>query len=202
MTDDQINPKEYLTMQPGLTLPADTLAAERTRLMAVYGFEAVADAEFDAIAQRIVDQFGVAVAGVNRLDADRNQFFVGMAWAAHGREALGVPDDVVVPTDDHRRMAPTAGFCSTLITRPGVKQRTALALENVMEFPLFSTNFVVDAVGVQSYLGAQIVAPEGTPIGSVWGIDTKPRKWVGADLDFMKGRALDAMDLLRSRAQR
>lgn len=182
---DEINPGELQEMQPPLNLPADPLADERARLQAKYGFAPVVDDFFDAMAQQILEQFqvepGRGMAGVNHLDDDRTQTFVGVAGGGL------------------REMTCFQGACSTLITRRTVKGRTALAMSNLMDFPLFATNDMVTQFGMGTYLGAQIIAPEGVPIGTVWWIDTEPTRWRQVHLDYMKGQADKAMQHLIDR---
>lgn len=98
-----------------------------------------------------------------------------------------------------RGMTPEQGACSTLITRPGFKGRTALALSDLMDFPLFATNDMVTKLEKRTYLAAQIVTPEGLPIGTVWGVGPRPRAWQQPDLEFAKGLAREAMSVLMRR---
>jgi hypothetical protein len=193
---DEINPEEYRTMECAINLPPDPLAKQRMALLDKYDFRPVPDPEFDAIAQRFVAEFGGVIdfAGVNRVDEERHQIFVGAALlGADGRV------DLTAPGMDVRTMTPVQGACSTLITRPGFKGRTALAFNDLMDFPLFATNDMVTKLEKRTYMAAQIVSPEGIAIGTVWGVGPKPYQWKQPHLEFAKGLGRDAMSILLRR---
>lgn len=180
---DEINPEEYLAMQRPLTIPADPLARERAALQAKYGFRPILhDPDFTAVAQAMADELG-GVCGVNHVDQYRNQVFVAIA----GAEMEGMTCD--------------QGACSTLITRRTVKGRTAFALNNLIDFPLFASNDMVTKFELGSYLGAQILPPEGVPIGTVFRVSPEPTPHKQPHLDFMKSQAATVMDILMTRAQ-
>src|SRR5688572_13796210 len=121
-------------MEPPLNIPADPLAARRVELMAQYGFTGEILPEFDALAQGIVAEFqleeGRGMAGVNRLDGERGQRFVGVA------KTPGAPG-AEIAAELMREMSREQGACSTLITRRAVKGRTALVMNDLLDFPLF-----------------------------------------------------------------
>jgi hypothetical protein len=192
-TTDEINPEEYRTMECVINLPPDPFAEQRIALIEKYNFAAVPRWAFDVIAQEVVVEFDGVIdfAGVNRVDDGRQQIFTGAAvLGADGRV------DRTSPGMDLRSMTPTQGACSSLITRPGFKGRTALAMDDLMDFPLFATNDMVTVLGKRTYIGAQIISPEGIPIGTVWGVGPKPHKWRQPNLNFMKGLGVKSMNLL------
>lgn len=195
-TTDEINPEEYRSMECALNLPPDPFAPQRRALLDKYDFLAVPDSEFDAIAQRFIAQFGGVIdfAGVNRLDEERHQVFTGAALLGEDGSV-----DRTAPGMHLRTMTREQGACSTLITRPGFKGRTALALNDLMDFPLFATNDMVTVLERRTYLGAQIISPEGVPIGTVWGVGPDPHEWKQPDLEFAKGLAREAMSVLLRR---
>lgn len=179
---DNANPLDGQYLDLPLTLPKDPLAEKRVALQRKYGFEPVPQDFFDELAQEIREHLHIkpdrGIAGVNHLDERRKQKFVGVSGAAM------------------RDMDCEQGACSTLIARDTVKGRTALAMGNLMDFPLFATNDMVTKFDMRTYLGAQIMAPEGIPIGTVWWIDTEPRRYLQGDLEFMKAQARKAMQHL------
>lgn len=191
MPNDELNPEEYLHMEPPLILPADPFAAERAKLQAKYGFTPVRDAdgtlirdpEFNAIAQETADRLG-GVCGVNHVDEHREQLFVGIA----GHDMEGMTCD--------------QGACSTLITRPTFKGRSALALNDLFDFPLFASNDMVTKFGLGNYLGAQILPPEAVPIGSVFRVGPNPVDHQKPEIEFIKGQAAKVMDILIERQRR
>lgn len=81
---------------------------------------------------------------------------------------------------------------------PHVYERgLALALDNVHEYPRFSGNAVVDAMGVQSYLGVPLrVTPGGDVIGTVCLIDKRPRQWGNPGIAMGYGFAREVAELL------
>lgn len=199
MTVEEINPADLRNMEPPLNIPADPDAHRRVELMAQYGFTGEIVPEFDALAQGIVAELqleeGRGMAGVNRLDGERRQRFVGVA------KTPGAPG-AEIAAELLREMTREQGACSTLITRRAVKGRTALVMNDLLDFPLFATNDMVTKVGMRTYIGAQIIAPEGLAIGTVWWIDTEPRSWQRSEIDFIKGKAEQAMNILLERQRR
>lgn len=195
-TTDEINPEEYRTMECALNLPPDPLAPQRMSLLRKYNVPTAPDADFDAIAQRFVAEFPGVIdfAGVNRLDDQRRQIFFGAALL--GEDSRVDPNP---PGMDMRTMTEEQGACSTLITRPGFKGRTALAFNDLMDFPLFATNDMVTKLGKRTYMAAQILAPEGVPIGTVWGVGPNPHEWKQPHLEFAKGLGREAMSILLRR---
>jgi hypothetical protein len=190
MTDD-VDPQEYLHMEPPLTIPADPLAAQRMALADKYGFAKVPDAYFDTLAHEFMAGLpGIDMAGVNRLDDERNQFFTGVA-------ILGATEE---PTLADRCMTPFQGACSTFITREPVKGRTAIAFNDLLDFPLFASNDMVTKFGKRTYIAGLIMPPEGIPLGTVWGIGPDPQRWQQRHLDFAKQQAAKAMQYLRERS--
>lgn len=196
ITTDEINPEEYRTMECAINLPPDPHAEQRMALMRKYNYQPVADPDFDAIAERFIAEFDgdIDFSGVNWVDGERHQVFVGAALLNADGQIERVPADSPM-----RGMTPEQGACSTLITRPGFKGRTALALSDLMDFPLFATNDMVTKLEKRTYLAAQIVTPEGLPIGTVWGVGPKPTEWKQPHLEFAKGLAREAMSVLMRR---
>lgn len=185
---DEINPEEFLHMPRPLTIPADPLANRRAALQAQYGFKPIRrDPDFTAIAQETADHLG-GVCGVNHVDQYRNQVFVGIV----GTNLEGMTCD--------------QGACSTLITDridngQIAKGRNAMALNDLIDFPLFASNEMVTKYGLGTYLGAKILPPEGVPLGTVFRVHPDPTEYRQADLDFIKGQAAKVMDILIARSQ-
>jgi len=184
--NEEINPAEFQCEDPPLNLRPDPLAPERIKLQAKYGFTATISSEWDDIAQEVVNEFGGpevgGIAGVNHIDAERNQVFVGVAGY------------------DIRGMNCFQGACSTLITRDPLKDYTALAFNDLLDFPLFASNDMVTKFGKRTYIGALILPPERIGIGTVWWVGSDPREWRQYNLDFMKSKAAKVMNRLRERS--
>lgn len=184
-TQEEINPAEFRCEDTPLNLRPDPLAPERVKLQAKYGFTATISSEWDDIAREVTDEFGGeevgGIAGVNHIDAERNQVFVGVAGY------------------DIRGMNCFQGACSTLITRKPIKGRTALAFNDLLDFPLFASNDMHTKFEKRTYIGALILPPENIGIGTVWWVGNEPREWRQHHLDFMKSRATKVMGRLQER---
>lgn len=178
-------PEEFQCQDQELNLRPDPHAAERVALQAKYGYTATIDPAWDAIAQEGVNELGGpeigGLAGVNHLDADRNQTFVGIAGG------------------DIRSMTCLQGACSTLITRKILKDYTAVAINDLLDVPRLASNDMVTnpAFAKRTYISALIVPPERIGIGTVWWVGNEPREWKQHHIDFMKYLAAKVMNRLR-----
>ena len=199
MTFEEHNPADLRNMEPPLNIPADPLAPRRVELMAQYRFTGEILPEFDALAQEIVAEFqlepGRGMAWVNRLDGEREQRFVGVAKTPG-------PPGAEIAAELMREMSREQGACSTLITRRAVKGRTALVMNDLLDFPLFATNDMVTKVGARTYIAGQIIPPEKIAIGTAGWLDTEPRSWQRSEIDFINGKAERAMNILLERQRR
>ena len=61
-----------------------------------------------------------------------------------------------------------------------------LIVEDALVHPLVCKNPAIADLGVAAYLGQPIHAADGTPIGAICAIQTKPRKWSDNEISAMK----------------
>jgi GAF domain-containing protein len=84
------------------------------------------------------------------------------------------------------RIPLNAGYCPHVVVR-----RKALILDDVLDYPRFAGNPIVDRLMVRSYAGAPLTDRTGTVLGTVCVVDSEPRPWGKAGLDLMKRRAAE-----------
>ncbi|MFJ9719941.1 GAF domain-containing protein [Streptomyces sp. NPDC101213] len=132
--------------------------AERDNLIRQLGIPTGAHELFDEYAARMATDTGFAYGMVNLFLEE--QTFIGLHNPPADSGYLIVP----------RTMSRAHGWCPEV-----VKRRKALPLHNVHASPRFSSNAVVDAVGIQSYFGAPLLHESGTVLGTVCVIDPSTR---------------------------
>jgi GAF domain-containing protein len=174
-----------------LLTPLDEEGPRRSTRLRQLGLGENPDPEFDEFAAEIartaaeIAQInGAPYAMVNFIDGER-QYFAGLSTPSGGTgspssEAIGATDDSGVG----RVMSRDHGYCPHVVVR-----RKALVLDDVCDYPRFAGNPVVDEIGIRSYLGAPLIDHTGTTLGTICVVDTEPREWGRAGLDFIKNRA-------------
>ncbi len=80
-----------------------------------------------------------------------------------------------------------------------VVRRKALVLEDVLDYPRFAGNPVVDEFGIRSYLGAPLIDSTGMVLGTVCVADLAPRAWGRTGLETIKSAAADLVVRLERR---
>ncbi|MFF7459008.1 GAF domain-containing protein [Kitasatospora sp. NPDC008115] len=151
--------------------------SERARRLRSLGLdEPAADEAFDRFAHLAASITRAPIAMVNFIN-DEHQMFRGLyipptspeipvdkgsAWADRGI-AFDLPT---------RQMPMSYGFCPHVVA-----QRSPLALDDILAYPRFAGNSVVDELGVRAYLGAPLVDDTNTVIGTVCVLDHEPRQW-------------------------
>lgn len=172
-------------------MPADHEAPRRAARLRELGLGQSREREFDEFARRValdaqelVGLPGTPVAFVNLVGDD--QFICGVHTSPADAEIVGGVLDARVPLD--------AGYCPHVVVR-----RKALILDDVLDYPRFAGNPIVDALMVRSYAGAPLTDRTGTVLGTICVVDSEPRPWGKAGLDLMKRRAADLVDLIHRR---
>lgn len=160
-------------LEPQETDDVVRLRVARLRELGLLGLER--DEQFCDFAAKITDAFQAPVAVVNIFD-DKNQNFVG----AHMRAGGDVSSLTSMPKD--------AGWCPHTLAR-----KKAFPLGNVMAYPRFAGNVLVDAMGARSYLGAPLIDDTGTALGTVCVVDIVERDWNKADVDTIKTFAQEVL---------
>ncbi|MER6673993.1 GAF domain-containing protein [Streptomyces sp. NPDC000983] len=164
-----------------LLTPQDGEAPARARRLRGLGLGERADPALDAYAGRLAEATGAPYAMVNFPDEHR-QFFAGLCRPASGpyRKGDGTAPEV------GRSLPRDHGFCPHVVVR-----RKALVLEDVLDYPRFAGNPVVDEFGIRSYLGAPLVDSTGMALGTVCVADVAPRPWGRPGLETIKSAAAD-----------
>ncbi|MFJ4187113.1 GAF domain-containing protein [Kitasatospora sp. NPDC089509] len=157
--------------------PGPAGESERTRRLRGLGLnEATADEAFDRFAHLAASITRAPIAMVNFINDERQMFrglYIppnssdlatddGASWADRGI-AFDLPT---------REMPLSHGFCPHVVA-----QRSPLALDDILAYPRFAGNPVVDELGVRAYLGAPLVDDTNTVIGTVCVLDREPRQW-------------------------
>lgn len=151
--------------------------SERTRRLRSLGLnEPSADEAFDRFAHLAASITRAPIAMVNFIN-DERQMFRGLYIPPNSSEVAaeegaswadrGIAFDL--PT---RQMPMSHGFCPHVVA-----QRSPLALDDILAYPRFAGNPVVDELGVRAYLGAPLVDDTNTVIGTVCVLDREPRQW-------------------------
>ncbi|MQS14997.1 GAF domain-containing protein [Streptomyces kaniharaensis] len=151
--------------------------SERTRRLRSLGLnDPSADEAFDRFAHLAASITRAPIAMVNFIN-DERQMFRGLYIPPNSPEVVadegaswadrGIAFDL--PT---RQMPLSHGFCPHVVA-----QRSPLALDDILAYPRFAGNPVVDELGVRAYLGAPLVDDTKTVIGTVCVLDREPRQW-------------------------
>ncbi|MER6299440.1 GAF domain-containing protein [Kitasatospora sp. NPDC001539] len=151
--------------------------SERTRRLRSLGLnDPSADEAFDRFAHLAASITRAPIAMVNFIN-DERQMFRGLyipptsTETAHEDGASWADRGIAfdLPT---RQMPLSHGFCPHVVA-----QRSPLALDDILAYPRFAGNPVVDELGVRAYLGAPLVDDTNTVIGTVCVLDREPRQW-------------------------
>ena len=154
----------------------------RVQSLADSGLTAVADPQMQALAERVRRWVGAPVALVSLVQPDR-QVFPGM---------VGLPE----PWASTRSTPLTHSFCQYV-----VMSAEPLIVTDAREHPLLRDNRAVHDLGVVAYAGMPLIA-EGSVLGSLCAIDTRPREWSDDELTALRDLADACSTELRLRLVR
>ena len=155
----------------------------RMRSLARLGLTAVADAQMEALAERVRRWVGAPVALVSLVQPDR-QVFPGMA---------GLPE----PWASTRSTPLTHSFCQHVVT-----SAEPLIVPDAREHPLLRDNRAVLDLGVVAYAGMPLTDETGKVLGSLCAIDIRPRQWTDDELTALRDLADACSTELRLRLVR
>ncbi|AVM75766.1 PAS domain S-box protein [Magnetospirillum gryphiswaldense] len=125
-----------------------------------------AEERFDRITRIAKTHFGVAIALVSLVDADRQWF-----KSCQGIDASETPRNI--------------SFCGHAILREEV-----FVVTNAIEHPDFADNpLVIGPPNIRFYAGAPLHAPDGERVGTLCVIDPKPRDFSAEDSDVLRDLA-------------
>jgi len=142
--------------QAGFPLPPDE--DERLETLSKYDVPALDAVEtFDRLSALIASHFDVTVAFIGLLDENEERFL-----ACHGAE--------------WETLAREDSICTYAILDDDVT-----VIEDVREDRRFAHNETLEALGIRSYAGAKIEAPNGQVIGQLCVTDDEPRSYTDAE---------------------
>lgn len=146
-------------------VPAALPADEQSRLGALQDLailDSEPEAEFDRITRIAASAFGVPIALVSLIDRDRQWF----------KSCFGL---------DVRETSRDQAFCAHV-----VHLRTDLVVPDTYEDPRFADNPLVrEAPRIRFYAGAPLIVADGSCIGTLCLIDTRPRQLGRAEIDLL-----------------
>ncbi|WP_433476320.1 GAF domain-containing protein [Spirillospora sp. CA-142024] len=178
-------------LQPRPLLPPDHEASQRATRLRQLGLGQARESEFDEFAhqvaldaQKLIGLPSTPVAFVNLVGDD--QFVAGVYTPPAAAEIVGGILGARIPLN--------AGYCPHVVVR-----RKALILDDVLAYPRFAGNPIVDKLMVRSYAGAPLTDRTGTVLGTVCVVDSEPRPWGKPGLELMKRRAADLVDRIHRR---
>ncbi|MEV7777165.1 GAF domain-containing protein [Kitasatospora sp. NPDC088351] len=150
--------------------------SERTRRLRSLGLnEPTADEAFDRFAHLAASITRAPIAMVNFINDERQMFrglYIPPSSAEVAPEGSSWADRGIAFDLPTRQMPMSHGFCPHVVA-----QRSPLALDDILAYPRFAGNPVVDELGVRAYLGAPLVDDTNTVIGTVCVLDHEPRQW-------------------------
>ena len=144
--------------------PGRLAALRRTALL-----DSPTEEAFDRLTRLAVQIFGVPVALVSLVEADR-QFF---------KSCIGLPE----PWASSRGTPLSHSFC-----QHAVAASEPLVIEDARAHPLVSENLAIQDLGVVAYLGIPLLAG-GQRLGTLCVIDHEPRIWKKEEIDLIKDLA-------------
>jgi GAF domain-containing protein len=177
-----------------LLTPVDQEAPRRVQRLRELGLGENPDPEFDEFARKLAQVTGVPYAMVNFIGEDR-QYFAGLHTPATGQ--AGSDPEATAAEELGRVMPREHGYCAHVVAR-----RKALVLDDVVDYPRFAGNPMVDEIGIRSYLGTPLIDRTGTALGTICVVDTKPRPWGRPGLETIKTLAAELMEQINQREGR
>jgi len=141
---------------------------------------AASDPAFERFARLVRRQLGVPVALVTLVSADE-QVFPG---------ASGLPE----PWQSTRRTPLSHSFCQHV-----VRSADPLVISDARTHPLVRENLAIPDLQVIAYAGVPLTDADGTVVGSLCAIDSRPRTWSDEDLAVLTDLAGACSSELRVR---
>jgi GAF domain-containing protein len=156
-------------------LAAELRHAERVAALQDTGLlDSPREESFDAITRRVAARLGVPIALVSLVDENR-QFF---------KSSQGLPE----PWNSRRETPLSHSFCQHVVSG-----NEPLVVVDARTHRVVRDNLAVPELGVIAYCGVPILTRQGTAIGSLCAIDTKPRVWTEEDQQELRTLA-DAVE--------
>ncbi|OVE83931.1 GAF domain-containing protein [Natronolimnobius baerhuensis] len=160
--------------QVGFLAPEDE--DERLETLAAYNIDELPIEEsFDRLTDLIADHFDVAVSFIGLVEADEENFLActGADWDSLTRE-------------------------DTMCTH-SMLQEDVMIVEDIADDSRFNRNDQLENLGIVSYAGANMTAPNGQVIGQVCVLDHEQRSYSTAEQKTLEQYADTAMEILELR---
>ncbi len=160
--------------QVGFLKPEDE--DERLETLAEYDIDTLPIGEsFERLTDLIAAHFDVGVAFIGLIEADKERFLAcaGGDWDSLTRE-------------------------DTICTH-SMLQEDVMVVEDVMQDNRFNENQQLQNLGIRSYAGANMTAPNGQVIGQVCVLDDTPRDYTTEEQHLLQQYAETAMEILELR---
>jgi GAF domain-containing protein len=173
--------RDIVADQRFIGAPTDPDVANGIARLQQLGVQLRPDPEFDRLARELAEELGVpdGLAMVNFIEHD-TQYFAG----------LYAKDPSV-----SREMSREDGWCPHTVLR-----KKPLPLRDVGAWARFETNRVADELGIQSYLGAPLIGPDGT-LGTICLIDSEThQEWRSDHVEVIAAKARQVVELIYRRA--
>lgn len=149
---------------------------ERLETLAEYDVDALPiEDSFDRLTDLIADRFDVAVSFIGLIEREEENFLActGADWDSLTRE-------------------------DTICTH-SMLQEDVMVVEDIDEDKRFSENEQLHDLGIVSYAGANMTAPDGSVIGQVCVLDHEPRSYDAGERETLQQYAETAMEILELR---
>ncbi|CAI49014.2 receiver box response regulator [Natronomonas pharaonis DSM 2160] len=149
---------------------------ERLETLAAYDVDALPiEDSFDRLTDLIADRFDVAVSFIGLIEREEENFLActGADWDSLTRE-------------------------DTICTH-SMLQEDVMVVEDIDEDKRFSENEQLHDLGIVSYAGANMTAPDGSVIGQVCVLDHEPRSYDAGERETLQQYAETAMEILELR---
>ena len=157
-----------LSIQPNLVGPDNE--QERLTALSQLGLDSKNEFKFDHITRKIAEAFGAPISLVSLLGVT--------ARPEIGASPSPLSDDATEQQRDEESLEAHV-----------VVMNTILVVEDIMNDPRFADSPMVLEKGIRFYAGAPLRTSDGTAIGSLCVIDTKPRKFTEAEQQSLQAEA-------------
>jgi CheY-like chemotaxis protein len=170
-----------VTLRSQVSYPVPGEEEARLAAVAEYDFDDGALARaFDRLTDLAVQRLDVSSASVNIIEEHEQRLL-----ACRGLEA------------DVDRTSRDASICTFTI----VEDDRVMTVRDVREDPRFAAKHEeLEALGIRSYMGAQLISPDGYRIGTLCVYDDQPQEFQRRDRDYLRTLADLGVDLLAAHA--
>jgi CheY-like chemotaxis protein len=151
---------------------------ERLATLAAYDVEGLATTDtFDRLTELASLQFGTRFAFVGLVDAHEERFL-----SCYGADWESIPREQTVCTY-------------------AILEEEVTVIEDLHRDPIFETNDLLVELGLRSYAGARLTAPNGEAVGMFCVLDDEPRTFTDEEREALRLFAAEASEQLELRSR-